>query len=152
MNVNGNGFLRSHSHLRSSIVLRRCRLGDRKGIRPIKETVSNIVPRSSRPDKTEEKSRCRSNPGSSGNQPLTEVVVVVLATYLHIHSIERLNQGRSDGEYIGIYTLPKSVPEIFCALIAADVVRLLVYRTVVSCSKKLLYSPKMNFWLRPWSE
>jgi len=78
--------------------------------------------------------------------------VVVLATYLHIHSIERLNQGRSDGEYIGIYTLPKSVPEIFCALIAADVVRLLVYRTVVSCSKKLLYSPKMNFWLRPWSE
>ena len=33
------------------------------------------------------------------------------------------------------YTLPKSVPEIFCALIAADVVRLLVYRTVVSCSK-----------------
>ena len=55
-------------------------------------------------------------------------------------------QGRSDGGYIGIYTLPKSVPEnYFCALIAADVV---VYRTVVSCCKKL-YPPKMNFWLRP---
>ena len=45
-------------------------------------------------------------------------------------------QGRSDGGYIGIYTLPKSDPDqLFYALIAADVVRLLVYRTVVSCSK-----------------
>ena len=61
-------------------------------------------------------------------------------------------QGRSDGGYIGIYTLPKTSPwKLFCALIAADVVRLLVYRTVVglSCSKKL-YPTKMNFWLRPW--
>jgi len=34
----------------------------------------------------------------------------------------------SDGGYIGIYTLPKSVPDqLLCALIAADVVRLLVY-------------------------
>jgi len=38
--------------------------------------------------------------------------------------------------------------KIIFALIAADVVRLLVYRTVVPCSKKL-YPPKMNFWLRP---
>ena len=51
--------------------------------------------------------------------------------------------------YIGIYALPKSVPDqLFCALIAADVVRLLVYTTVVSCSFKL-YPPKMHFLLRP---
>jgi len=40
-----------------------------------------------------------------------------------MHTELRVSQGRSDGGYIGIYTLTKSVPE----LIAADVVRLLVY-------------------------
>jgi len=60
------------------------------------------------------------------------------------------SQGRSDGGISVYIYLPKISPcKLFCALIAADVVRLLVYRTVVSCSKKL-YPPKMNFWLRPW--
>ena len=50
------------------------------------------------------------------------------------------------GGYIGIYTLPNSVTDqLFCALIAADVVRLLVYRTVVSCSKKII--PTLNEFL-----
>ena len=55
----------------------------------------------------------------------------------------RPQQGRSDGGYIGIYALPKSVPDqLFCALIAANVVRLLVYRTVVPCSKNYTH-PKL---------
>jgi len=59
-------------------------------------------------------------------------------------------QGRSDGGVYRYIYPPKISPwKLFCALIAADVVRLLVYRTVLSCSKKL-YPPKMNFWLRPW--
>ena len=62
------------------------------------------------------------------------------------------NQGRSDGVVYRYIYPPKISPwKLFCALIAADVVRLLVYRTVVSCSKKL-YPPKMNFWLHPWLE
>jgi len=56
-----------------------------------------------------------------------------------------LEQGRSDGGYIGIYALPKSVPDqLFCALIAADVVRLLVYRTVVSCSKNYTHPKRIS--------
>ena len=61
------------------------------------------------------------------------------------------DQGRSDGRVYRYIYPPKISPwELFCALIAADVVRLLVYayRTVVSYGKKL-YPPKMNFWLRP---
>ena len=59
-------------------------------------------------------------------------------------------QGLSDGGVYRYIYPPKLSPwKLFCALIAAGVVRLLVYRTVVSYSKKL-YPPKMNFWLRPW--
>jgi len=45
-------------------------------------------------------------------------------------------QGRSDGGVYRYIYSPKISPwKLFCALIAADVVRLLVYKTVVSCSK-----------------
>ena len=46
-------------------------------------------------------------------------------------------QGLGDGEGVYRYIYPPKISpwKLFCALIAADVVRLLVYRTVVSCSK-----------------
>jgi len=62
------------------------------------------------------------------------------------------SQGRSDGGvYRYIYPPKISHWKLFCALISADDVRLLVYSTVVLCSKNL-YPPKTNFWLRPWRQ
>ena len=55
-------------------------------------------------------------------------------------------QGRSDGG-ISVYIPSQnlSLKIILCTNIAADVVRLLVYRTVVSCSKKII--PTQNEFL-----
>ena len=54
------------------------------------------------------------------------------------------------GVYRYIYHQNQSL-KIICVLIAADDVRLLVYRTVVLCSKNFI-SSKTNFWLRPWQD
>jgi len=64
-----------------------------------------------------------------------------LPPILHRFRDIAVDQGRSDGGYIGIYSLPKSVPENYfvhyrCCQAAS------IYRTVVSCSKKNYTDPK----------
>jgi len=57
-------------------------------------------------------------------------------------------QGRSDGGYIGIYTHPKSGQVNFLCC-NSDESTYNVLRNTMSI--KILYLPKTNFWLRPWS-
>ena len=63
---------------------------------------------------------------------------------MHQYSV---GQGSSDGGGVYRYIYPPKISpwKLFCTLIAADVVRLLVYTTVVSCSKKII--PTQNEFL-----
>ena len=78
-------------------------------------------------------------------------VQLSVEVFLHntISSQSRRQHGRSDGGYIGIYTLPKSGQVNF--LWSNNNVRLSTYYVLWNAmSIKILYLPKTDFWLRPW--
>jgi len=63
----------------------------------------------------------------------------------HLNLCHYTTRGVATGVYRYIYPPKISSWKLFCALIAADVVRLLVYTSVVSCSKKII--PTQNEFL-----